>query len=126
MYGGRKRCLLADDGVVIAYNDGTQYVCNDTSETTITLADGESGLLTTEVIIGSTTYTVGTQIQVMVEQPKFYYKVVPIKSDKQTDGVGYHLRSANYYVSDYEYNGFKLHPCFYNESGNEVDYIYSC
>ena len=124
MYGGRKRCLLADDGVVIAYNDGTQYVCNDTSGTTITLANGESGLLTTEVIIGSTTYTVGTQIQVMVEQPKFYYKVIPIKLDKQIDGVGYHLRSANYYISDYKYDGFKLHPCFYNENGNEVDYIY--
>ena len=124
MYGGRRRCLLTDGGVVIAYNDGTKYVCNDSNGTIISLADGESGLLTTKVIINGTTYAVGTQIQVMVEQPKFYYKVVPIKLDKQTDGVGYHLRSANYYVSDYEYNGFKLHPCFYNESGNEVDYIY--
>ena len=125
MYGGRKRCLLADDGTVIAYNDGTKYICNDTNGTIITLENGEeSGLLTIEVTVGGNVYPIGTQIQVMVEQPKFYYKVVPIKLDKQTDGVGYHLRSANYYVSDYEYNGFKLHPCFYNESGNEVDYIY--
>ena len=124
MYGGRKRCLLADDGIVIAYNDGTKYICNDTNGTIITLENGESGLLTTEVTVGGNVYPIGTQIQVMVEQPKFYYKVVPIKLDKQTDGVGYHLRSVNYYVSDYEYYGFKLHPCFYNESGNEVDYIY--
>src|SRR5574344_73506 len=124
MYGGRKRCLLADDGIVIAYNDGTKYICNDTNGTIITLENGESGLLTTEVTVGGNVYPIGTQIQVMVEQPKFYYKVVPIKLDKQTDGVGYHLRSANYYISDYKYDGFKLHPCFYNENGNEVDYIY--
>ena len=124
MYGCRKRCLLADDGVVIAYNDGTKYICNDTNRTIITLENGESGLLTTEVTVGGNVYPIGTQIQVMVEQPKFYYKVVPIKLDEQIDGVGYHLRSANYYVTDYEYSDFKLHPCFYNESGNEVDYIY--
>src|SRR5574344_2121699 len=51
MYGGRRRCLLTDGGVVIAYNDGTQYVCNDSNGTIVSLVDGESGLLTTEVII---------------------------------------------------------------------------
>ncbi|MPM69070.1 hypothetical protein SDC9_116014 [bioreactor metagenome] len=34
------------------------------------------------MIIGGTTYAVGTKVQVMVEQPKFYYKVVPLKLDK--------------------------------------------
>ena len=123
MYGGRKRCLLTDNGVVIAYNDGTKYICNDTNKTIITLENGESGLLTTEVTVGGNVYPIGTQIQVMVEQPKFYYKVVPIKLDKQTDGIGYHLRSANYYVSDYEYNGFKIHPAFVS-NGKENNFIY--
>ena len=123
MYGGRKRCLLTDNGVVIAYNDGTKYICNDTNKTIITLENGESGLLTTEVTVDGTVYPIGTQIQVMVEQPKFYYKVVPIKLDKQTNGVGYHLRSANYYVSDYKYYGFKIHPAFVS-NGKENDFIY--
>jgi hypothetical protein len=123
MYGGRRRCLLADDGVVIAYNDGTQYVCNDSNGTIVSLVDGESGLLTTEVIINGTTYAVGTKVQVMVEQPKFYYKVVPLALDKVEGGKGFHMRKANYYLSDTMKTGFKIHPAFVS-NGKENNFIY--
>lgn len=93
MYGGRRRCNVLDDGTITAY-----YGDNNFSE------DGSNG-------------------QVMVYQPKFYYKVVPLKLDPQTDGYGYHLRSVNYYISSTPKNGFKLHPAFYDEDSNPVDYI---
>ncbi|MDE6413219.1 MAG: hypothetical protein K2K42_04925, partial [Eubacterium sp.] len=60
---------------------------------------------------------------VIVYVPKFYYKVVPLKLDKNTNGLGYHIRKANYYITDTPKAGFKLHPAFYDESGNEVDYF---
>ena len=60
---------------------------------------------------------------VMVYQPKFYYKVVPLKLEKQASGLGYHIRKANYYISSTPHAGFKLHPLFYDVNGNEVDYV---
>lgn len=65
----------------------------------------------------------GSMGQVMVYQPKFYYKVVPLVMDRQTDGIGYHLRKANYYVSTTAKYGFKCHPAFIDKNGNEVDFI---
>jgi hypothetical protein len=62
--------------------------------------------------------------QVMVYQPAFYYKVVPLKIDAQTDGVGYHLRKANYYVSTKAKTGFKRHPLFYDKNGEEIDFAF--
>ena len=94
MYGGRKRCNVSDDGTITAYYGDEGYT-----------EDGSNG-------------------QVMVYQPAFYYKVVPLKLEKNTDsGIGYHLRKANYYVSSKPKTGFKLHPAFYDENGNEVGYI---
>jgi hypothetical protein len=51
-FGGRQRCNLADNGTVNAYYGEPGYI-----------EDGSNG-------------------QVMVEQPKFYYKVVPLKLEK--------------------------------------------
>ena len=93
MYGGRKRCNVSDDGTIVAWYGDEGYA-----------EDGSNG-------------------QVMVYQPAFYYKVVPLKTEPITDGTGYHLRKANYYVSAKPKVGFKLHPAFYNESGSPVDYI---
>ena len=64
-----------------------------------------------------------TNVDVMVYQPKFYYKVVPLKLEKQSGGLGYHIRKANYYISSTPHAGFKLHPLFYDENGNEIDYV---
>lgn len=93
MYGGRKRCNVSDDGTITAYYGDDNYAEN------------------------------GSNGQVMVYQPKFYYKVAPLEMDVQTDGIGYHLRKANYYVSTKARAGFKLHPAFYDKNGNELDYI---
>lgn len=38
-------------------------------------------------------------------------------------GIGYHLRKANYYVSEKPRAGFRLHPAFYDANGNEIDYF---
>lgn len=93
MYGGRKRCNVSDGGTINAYYGDEGYT-----------EDGSNG-------------------QVMVYQPKFYYLVCPLEYDRQETGYGYHLRKTNYYVSETQRAGFKLHPAFYDKNGNEVDYI---
>ena len=112
-FGGRKRCILTDCGVVLAYYGESGYV--------------ETGQLTQKIRIGEEENTVfypaGMLVQVMVEQPKFYYKVVPLELEKIQDGIGYHLRKARYYVSDTPKVGFKVHPAFVR-NGVEVDKIY--
>lgn len=93
MYGGRKRCNVSDDGTITAYYGDDNYA-----------EDGSNG-------------------QVMVYQPKFYYLVCPVVYDPIDTGIGYHLRKANYYVSEKARAGFRLHPAFYDANGNEPDYI---
>jgi hypothetical protein len=53
MYGGRRRCNVLDDGTIVAYYGDEGYT-----------EDGSNG-------------------QVMVFQPAFYYKVVPLKLEKK-------------------------------------------
>ena len=85
----------------------------------------ETGRIFRPIIIGedAVVYPVDTLVQVMVEQPKFYYKVVPLELEKIQGGIGYHLRKARYYVSDTYKPGFKVHPAFVR-NGVEVDKIY--
>ena len=61
----------------------------------------------------------------MVEQPKFYYKVVPIELEiiSEGDNYGHHMRKGRYYVSPVPKLGFKLHPAFIR-NGKEKDFIY--
>lgn len=93
MFGGRKRCNVADDGSIVAWYGDADYK-----------EDGSMG-------------------QVMVYQPKFYYLVCPVEYDPIDTGIGYHLRKANYYVSEKPRAGFRLHQAFYDASGNEIDYF---
>lgn len=93
MFGGRKRCNVADDGSIVAWYGDADYK-----------EDGSMG-------------------QVMIYQPKFYYLVCPVEYDPIDTGIGYHLRKANYYVSEKPRAGFRLHPAFYDASGNEIDYF---
>lgn len=110
-FGGRRRCNITDDGVVVAYQ-------GDAAFTT-------TGALTQAVTIGETTYAVGTKVQVMVEQPKFYYKVVPLLTQIVSEGENYgqHMRKGRYYVSNTPKAGFKLHPAFIRNNV-EHDIIY--
>lgn len=93
MFGGRRKCNVIDNGTITAWYGDEKY-----------MEDGSNG-------------------QVMVYQPKFYYKVEPIEKDPIDTGIGYHLRQANYYISDTKLNGYKLHPAFYDSSGREIDYF---
>lgn len=93
-FGGRRRCNLSDAGSVNKYYGDAGYA-----------EDGSQG-------------------QVMVWQPKFYYKVVPLKMVKNTDTTGakgYKLRKANYFISGSPHVGFKLHPAFIKPDGTERD-----
>lgn len=93
MFGGRRRCNVLDDGTITAYYGDSNFA-----------EDGSNG-------------------QVMVYQPAFYYKVEPLETEDISTGLGKHLRKANYWISDKKLSGFKLHPAFYNENGNAVPYI---
>lgn len=106
-FGGRKRCNLTNDGVVVAYEGESGYSTN--------------GKLTAAVTVGGNTYAAGTIVQVMVEQPKFYYKVVPLVMEKRRKGGI--IRKARYYVSDTPKAEFKVHPAFI-ANGQESDFVY--
>ena len=93
MYGQRRRVVVDSDGVIDETESPENITENDTN------------------------------VDVMVYQPKFYYKVVPLKLEKQSGGLGYHIRKANYYISSTPHAGFKLHPLFYDANGNEIDYV---
>ncbi|MBQ3299336.1 MAG: hypothetical protein IJG99_03490 [Ruminococcus sp.] len=93
MYGQRRRVVVDSDGVIDESISPEDITEND------------------------------TEYDVMVYQPKFYYKVVPLKLEKQSGGLGYHIRKANYYISATPHAGFKLHPLFYDANGNEIDYV---
>ena len=92
MYGGRKRCLVDNDGKIIAFYGDPTY--NDSKD---------SGY------------------QTMVYQPKFYYSRVPMKLESAI--VGFMIRSEVLMISEEPQQGFKLHPLFINELGEELDYV---
>lgn len=91
MYGGRIRCNVADDGTILAFYGDANYK-----------DDGTNG-------------------QVMVYQPKFYYNRTPIKTTDLSAGKA--IKNETLIISSTQQPGFKLHPAFINESGEEVEYI---
>lgn len=105
----RRKCNITDAGVITAYYGDDGYT--------------ETGKTQKSILVGDTTITSGTRVQTMVEQNKFYYKVVPLELEKISDGVGYKMRKARYYLSDTPKDGFKVHPAF-KRDGVEYDRIY--
>ena len=87
MYGGRMRCNVADDGTINAFYGDISYA-----------DDGSNG-------------------QVMVYQPKFYYQRLPLKMDNHI------IRSESIIISARKQAGFKLHPIFDDGNGGELDYV---
>lgn len=65
-FGGRKRVNLTDDGVELSAYGEAGYT--------------ETGKLTSAVVKDGVTYPTGIAVQVMVKQPKFWYKVVPLET----------------------------------------------
>lgn len=62
-------------------------------------------------------------MQVMVEQPRYYYKIVPLTLDPIANGSGYHMRKFRAYISETPRPGFKLHPAFLR-NGEPKEFIY--
>lgn len=111
MYGQRKLCNVADDGTITAWYGDENYT--------------ETGYTTDP----QTQQTI--QVQVMVRQPKFWYKVVPVELEEitsddptQTGVHGYSGVRMKYYIADRPIPGFKVHPAFFNAQGQEVDCYY--
>lgn len=88
MYGGRVRCNVTDDGAITAFYGDANFA-----------ADGSNG-------------------QVMVYQPKFYYSRIP--AIIENDHI---IRKEAIAISETAHPGFTLHPLFINEEGEEVDYV---
>ena len=111
----RKRCILADDGEVLAYRGETGYT--------------ETGKLTTAITktVGGveTEYPVGTPVQVMVEQPLFYIKAVPVTSKKPTSGRrGKQFTKGRFYISPTPKAGFEPMHGFKDDNGITQEKIY--
>lgn len=93
MYGQRRRCVVNNEGRILAF-------------------EGESGF--SSAINGSNG-------QVMVYQPKFYYQRFPLSTSSNT--VGKIINKDSIIISATPQNGFKLHPIFRSEQGDELDYV---
>lgn len=91
MYGGRMRCNVADNGQITAWYGDSAYK-----------EDGTNG-------------------QVMIYQPKFYYSRVPMKTENISNGVV--IRKETIIISPTAQTGFKLHPLFKRPDGTELNYV---
>lgn len=109
-WGGRKRCILSDDGVVLAYRGETGYT--------------ETGATTQDITIGETVYPSGTKVQVMVEQPIFYIKSVPVKAKQDTSGKGKQYVKGRFYISPTPKVGFTAPRAFEDDNGILQDKIF--
>ena len=90
VYNNINRCNVADDGTINAYYGDAEYT-----------EDGSNG-------------------QVMVKIPKFYYKVIPDTDGGIDNG---NIRKCTWKISDSSLGGYTLHPAFYDANGNEIDYF---
>lgn len=113
-WGGRKRCILADDGTVLAYRGETGYT--EAGATTVELKKTVDG--------AEKTYASGTKVQVMVEQPVFYVKAVPVSSKNATSGKGKQYTKGRFYISPTPKAGFTAPRAFYDNHGIVQDKIY--
>ena len=91
MYGGRTRCNVADDGTITAFYGDNNYT-----------EDGSNG-------------------QVMVYQPKFYYQRIPIATN--SNRIGKIITRDSIMISNTSQNGFKVHPLFIDDNDEELDYV---
>lgn len=91
MYGGRMRCNVSDNGTITAFYGDSNY-----------REDGSNG-------------------QVMIYQPKFYYQRIPISTEGNK--IGKAVVRDSFAISATAQNGFKLHPIFKTSTDEELDYV---
>ena len=114
-WGGRRRCNITDDGKVVAYYGEAGYT--------------DGGILTEDVmdyggVEPIVLFPAGTRVQVMVEQPIFYVKAVPIKAEETGLGNGNQYVKARFYISPTFKSGFSVPRAFYDNNGNIQNKIY--
>lgn len=114
-FGGRKRCNVTNDGVVVAYQGDAAFTT--TGKLTMAVDLNPEG---TETPDSALQFAAGTIVQTMVEQARFYYKVVPLQIEKSARGGK--TRKVRYYVSDTPKAGFKLHPAFIVDGEELTEY----
>ncbi len=90
MYGGRMRCNVSDDGAITAFYGDNNYK-----------DDGSNG-------------------QVMIYQPKFYYQRTAIKTGTTANGRAIYKESI--LISSIKQTGFKCHPIFM-DGEQELEYV---
>ena len=91
MYGKRVRCNVDDNGRILAFYGDVNYK-----------DDGSNG-------------------QVMIYQPKFYYQRLPLITEPLQ--VGKAILKESILVSTEPQLGFKVHPIFLTPDGEELDYV---
>lgn len=106
----RKRCMIDyKSGDVVVYEGDPNF--------------SENGILIQPIRgINGKSYSNQVSYAIMVEQPKFYYRVVPVKTTDHGNGR-ISLDKGRYYISTTPHIGFKLHPAFVKD-GQELDKIY--
>lgn len=112
IYGKRIRVNVTDSGAVVAKFGDPAYT--------------ETGALTVAVAgTDGTTYAVGTKVQCMVMQPRYYYKRIPLKVVKQTgtNVKGFHMLKWIDLISPVMRDGFKEHPAF-KVGASQLDYYF--
>jgi hypothetical protein len=87
VYSKINRCNVTDDGEITAFYGDSNYT-----------EDGSNG-------------------QVMVYIPKFWYKMTPVQLNESK------LVEANWEICDIPQEGYTLHPAFYDANGDEIDYF---
>ena len=102
----RYRCILTDSGIELAQYGETGYT--------------ETGFLEQAITKDGITYPIGTEVQVMVRQPKVWYKIDNVVLDT-SDNVS--INSCDYLVADGPAEGFSLHPAF-TMNNQEIDRLY--
>ena len=109
-------------GAAVGLNEGSDFDAFPMYGQRVRVVVDSDGEIQTDMDPAEITET-DLDYDVMVYQPKFYYKVVPLKLEKQSGGLGYHIRKANYYITSTPHAGFRVHPLFIDKNGNEVDYV---
>lgn len=108
-------------------NDSTDILVGDLSRLKVYSKIGRCNLNDAGEVtawLGDSNYSeTGSNGQVMVWIPKFYYRVEPLSLEPIGNGGlgGYHLKKAIYSISDFPMAGYKLHPAFVNEAGHEIE-----
>jgi hypothetical protein len=89
---------------------GGRMRCNVAADGTINAFYGDNG------------YTEdGSNGQVMFYQPKFYYERIPMKIEPGINGTI--IRKEALLLSPVAQTGFKIHPLFMGDNGEELDYV---